>query len=447
VIPLDGTLISDHAQVDESSLTGEPYFDDKIAGDRVRSGTINQGDVMAIKVSTLGKDSTYRKIVEMVQQAQLEKAPLIRLADRYSVIFTLVTLGLASLAFVVSGGSMIRVLSVLVIATPCPLILATPIALMGGINAAAKKRIIMKRLASLEVLSRVDTIIFDKTGTLTLGKPELTTINILNKKYSVQDVLSIAEAIERHSLHPLAKAVVERAQQEKVPILMASIVQEKIGSGISGKVNNVQYTLAKLNGAEGMAIQLLQEQQQIAVFTFEDKLKESSKQILSTLHKHKLRLELFTGDKQKAAEDIVKKLGEQISIHAEMSPEGKKEGIAKLKAQHHVIAMVGDGINDAPALALADVGMVFSNHEQTAASEAADVVFLNGNISAVTDAISISQRTVHIALQSIVFGIGLSVIGMTFAAFGFIPAVVGAFIQEGIDVAVILNAIRASRST
>ena len=444
VIPLDGTLISKEGIVDESSLTGEAIPVEKKENDIIRSGTVNIGDRIVVSVTALDKDSTYRKIIRLVEEAQSQKAPIIRLANKYSGIFTLITLLLSTAAYILSGDIQ-RVLAVLVIATPCPLILATPIALMGGMSSAAKKRIIIKRLSALEMLSKVQAIVFDKTGTITFGKPYVTNVEIINPRYTHKDIFAVSEAIERNSLHPLAKAIVEEARRHKYSHLSATEVHEKIGEGISGIVNGEKYVLSKVPHSEKIAIQLLHNTTPIAVITLEDILKSSSKHIIQTLKKLGLTLYLFTGDKLSVAQKLIHTLGEQIKIEADLSPEEKKNGIVRIKKTGSVTAMVGDGINDAPALAAADVGMVFSNNEQTAATEAADVVFLNGNFESVLDAIHIGKYTIHIAMQSILFGIGLSIIGMIFAALGFIPPVVGAFIQEVIDVAVIINALRASR--
>lgn len=443
VIPLDGTLTSAHAIVDESSLTGEPYPVEKVEGDIIRSGTINTGDLMVIKVTKEAKDSTYKKIIALVEKAQTEKAPLVRLADRYSVIFTIITVIIAGFAYFLHPG-LESILAVLVVATPCPLILATPIALLAGVNAAARKRIIVKKLASLETLSRVNTIIFDKTGTITLGKPQVTHFTLLGN-HNEKQLLSAAAAIERNSLHPLAKAVVSYATAKRAPVLHAKNVTEIIGKGITGDVNSSTYTLSKLPSSEGMNIGLFEKTKHIATFTFADEIKQDSKAIVAHLREKHIGLSLFTGDKKKAADAIVAMLGEGITVKAECTPEDKQVGIELLKKQGKITAMVGDGINDAPALALADVGMVFSNEEQTAASEAADIVFLGGTFTSVATALTISQKTIHIALQSIMWGIGLSIVAMIGASLGIIPPLVGAGIQEGIDVAVILNALRAAR--
>jgi heavy metal translocating P-type ATPase len=445
VIGLDGTLASKDGLTDESSLTGEPYTIEKIEGDPIRSGTINIGAPIVVRVSKESGDSTYNKIVEMVKKAQDEKSPFIRLADSYSGIFTVVTLLITGFAYAYSGFDLTRALAVLAIATPCPLIIATPIALLGGVNASSKKHIIVKKLASLEVLARAQALIFDKTGTITLGKPRVSQFQNLTKHYSEKEILAISESIERNSLHPLAKAVVAFAKENKAPILHAEKIEEKIGSGISGIVKNREYTLSKLQSQDGMTIGVFEDKVHLATFVFEDELKQESKEIIKHLKGRGFKLFIFTGDKKEAAEKVVRDLGEDIIIQAEAKPEDKQKGIADLKKKGIVTAMVGDGINDAPALALADVGMVFSNEEQTAASEAADMVFLGGNFSLVIDGLNIAKRTIRIAKQSIFVGIGISILGMIFASFGYISPLGGAFLQEAIDVAVIINALRASR--
>jgi heavy metal translocating P-type ATPase len=443
VIGLDGILVSEKGLTDESSLTGEPYPVDKIQGDILRSGTINIGEAIVLKVNKEAADSAYRKIIDMVKRAQGEKAPLVRLADRYSVIFTFITLVLAGFAYLFTK-DINSVLAVLVIATPCPLILATPIALMGGINAAAKRRIIVKKLSNIEVLSRIKAIIFDKTGTITLGKPRVASFEIKTQDYVESNLLMIAEALERNSLHPLAKAIVGYAKEKKSPALHATQVKEIIGSGIEGLVNNKKYSLTKLKDV-GMAIGIWEGEKLLAVFRFEDEIKKESKTILSYLKNLGLELFIFTGDKKENAEKVAKEIGGNITVRAECSPEDKKLGIEALKKEGKATVMIGDGINDAPALAFADVGMVFANDEQTAASEAADIVFLGGDFSLVLETIKIAKRTIAIALQSIRWGIGLSIVGMIFASFDLVPPIAGAFLQEAIDVAVILNALRASR--
>lgn len=444
VIPLDGILASESGTADESSLTGEPYMIDKKHGDIVRSGTVNTGEPMIIEVTNEEKDSTYRKIVEMVQQAQSEKSPIIRLANKYSTVFTLITLSIAGLALLFTH-DFGRVLAVLVIATPCPLILATPIALMGGMNSAARNKIIIKRLASIEVLARLHTIIFDKTGTITLGKPDITEIVLYDDAFDITTVLSIAAAIERNSLHPLAKAIVEKAKKAHVEHAPVTDIHEEVGKGIQGTFEEKIYLLQRAKSSEGMRVEMLADTRRIATFVFEDQIKKNSASIVHELVGQGISVHIFTGDKRAVADKLVNTLGADIQVQADCTPEDKKNGIAALHKQGKVVAMVGDGINDAPALALADVGMVFSNDEHTAASEAADIIFLGGDFTTVSRVLMIGRKTIRIAQESIMIGIGLSIMGMIFAAFGHIPPVIGAFIQEAIDIFVIVNALRASR--
>lgn len=448
VVPLDGVLVSGDAVMDESSLTGEPFAVEKTMGNAVRSGTVNMGNIIVVKVTAADKDSTYRKIIELVRQAQIEKAPLIRLADRYSVWFTIVTLVLAVAGYLLDH-SLNRVLAVLVVATPCPLILATPIALFGGMNTAAKHRILTKKISSLETLSRVSAIVFDKTGTLTAGRPIVSQVEVLDSAFDLPQIYSIAEAIERNSLHPLAKAIVASAKEAGVPRIVAEKINEKIGSGISAIIGGAEYSLQKLKDTHHRnAVELLRNDAVIARFEFEDRLKDDSVESVSVLKKIGMALYVFTGDRQENAEKIVDHLGEAgsgIVICANCTPEDKKTRVEDLKKNGDVVAMIGDGINDAPALAIADVGLVFSNEEHTAASEAADVVFLGGDLSSVPFIISIAKRTIRIALESIWVGIGLSVFLMFCALFGFVPPLLGALFQELIDVLVIFNALRASR--
>lgn len=446
VIPLDGTLSSAQGYIDESSLTGEPYPVEKITEDTIRSGTINTGEAIVLTVTREEKDSTYKKIVALVKKAQEEKSPFIRIADKYSTYFTFLTLTIAAFAYFLSR-DINSVLAVLVIATPCPLIIATPIALLGGVNKAAKQRIIIKKLASLEVLSRLDTLVFDKTGTLTLGRPTLTQITLHEKSLTKEQALTIAQALERNSLHPIAKTIVNAAKEKGIAAAPATHIEEKIGSGISGVIKDIRYALSKVptETQTGMAIGLFQKKKLLATFHLEDKIKQESKKTLEALADSNLDLHIFTGDKKIVAEDIASKLGQQVTIQAGLTPEGKLNGIEALKKQHRIIGMVGDGINDAPALAKADVGLVFSNEEQTAASEAADVILLGGEFHSVRETIHVAKRSIRIAKQSIFWGIGLSTFCMILAAFGYIPPILGAGIQEAIDIAVIINALRASR--
>ncbi len=442
VVPLDGKLESEFAQIDESSLTGEPYFADKIKGDILRSGTVNMGNTIMIRTTKEDRDSTYRQIINLVKKAQEEKSPMIRTAHKYNGFFAALSLVIAFAAFLY-WHDLDHVLAVLVIATPCPLLIAAPVALIGGMSASAKKKIIVKNLSAMEAVSRSDTLVFDKTGTITLGKPNLKEIAVKDKRYDRRKILEIAEAIERNSLHPFARSIVSEARKEKLVSLSAKDVEEKLGEGISGTVGKKRYTILKGKDSETNHLHLIEGKKVIAEIMFEDVLKDNAKEIILKLKKKGIDMHIFTGDKKETAEKLKLSLDHGIDIRSEMSPEDKEKGIKELKQKGKTVAMVGDGINDAPALALSDVGMVFSHEEHTASSEAADIVFLGGGFSEVYDSIKISGRTMKIAKESMITGIGLSIAGMLFAAGGFIVPIAGAIIQELIDVSVIINSLRA----
>ncbi|HET9946521.1 MAG TPA: heavy metal translocating P-type ATPase [Patescibacteria group bacterium] len=445
VVGLDGKLISENALLDEASLTGEPYPVEKYEGDSIRSGVINSGNPFVIEVTKSLEDSTYSKIIELVKNAQEEKAPLIRIADQYSTYFTGITFIIAIAAFS-HFHTLTSILAVLVVATPCPLILATPIALMGGVNAAAKKRVIVKKLASIESLAKINTLVFDKTGTITLGKPTVTAFSLEKKTIDEDLLLAIATAVERNSLHPLARAISTYAEKKTSKRVKVESIKEEIGKGISGVYNKKTYMLSKLpNDQDTMAIGIFEGKTLLGIFTCEDEMKKQSKDVIESLKNLGLHLFIFTGDKLSVAQKLVAQLGIPIEIKAQLSPDDKEKEVGKLKSKKMAVAMVGDGINDAPALARADVGIVFSNQEQTAATDAADVVILGGNFSVVLETVLGSKRTITIAKQSIFWGIGMSIAAMIFAAWGLIPPLYGAILQEGIDVVVIINALRAAK--
>lgn len=443
VLPIDGRLISDEAQIDESSLTGEALPAHKTSGDLVSSGTVNVGDQLIIEVTKTGAQSTYHKIIALVEKAQNNKSPLIRLADRYSGFFTIFTFFLAFITWLFSG-SIDRALAVLVMATPCPLILATPIALLGGMNSLAKRGIIIKNLASIELLSQTTDLVFDKTGTLTLGELEVSAVTPLVRSYTKKQILTIAAAIERSSLHPIAKAIVSEANKQQLLLPKTENTIEVVGSGISAEIKNNKYSL-KNSSHEGMVITLYENKMMIGEIELQDQPKPESSKILSELQSAGLKLHLLSGDIASRVSELVAVLKVPILSKSKCTPKSKTDYITDLQKQHAVVTMIGDGINDAPALATADVGIVFSHDEESASSNAADVVLITNKLSAVTQLITISNGTIAIALQSIWIGLGLSIIGMILSSMGKIPPIAGALTQEVIDVLVILNAIRASR--
>jgi heavy metal translocating P-type ATPase len=446
ILPLDGELVSDRALVDESSLTGEPYLLEKARGDEVRSGTVNQGPPLKLRVGREARDSTYRQILALVAAAQDGDAPMVRLADRYSLAFSAIAITLAATAWWWSG-SLDRALAVLVVATPCPLILAVPIALMGGVNRAAREKIIVKRLAALEVLARVSYLMLDKTGTITVGRPELVRIEPAPGASVAPDrVLALAAAVERHSLHPIAKALVDVALERSLPVLPVRDVVETTGRGIEAWV---EWHLVRVHGVEApygeMRVVCEVDREPAATFVLEDRLKPDARQVFGHILEQGIELAIATGDRRAAAERTVRELGLPLEIEAECTPARKLDLIRTRQSAGRVVGMVGDGINDAPALAQADVGLVFTHEARTASSEAADIVLLGGDVQQVWQAVSIARQTVHVATQGILLGIGLSIVAMLVAWAGFLPPLAGAFLQEGIDVLVIVNALRATR--
>jgi heavy metal translocating P-type ATPase len=446
VLPLDGELLSERALVDESSLTGEPYLLDKVRGDQVRSGTVNQGPSLRMRVVREARDSTYRQILELVESAQAGSAPMARLADRYSLVFSAVAIVLAGSAWWLSG-SLERALAVLVVATPCPLILGVPIALMGGVNRAARDKIIVKRLAGLEVLAKLSFLMLDKTGTITVGRPELVRIDPTpGSSLQPDELLSLTAAVERHSLHPIAKSIVEAAQARSLPLLEVEDVRETTGHGVSAIVGTRRVEVHGAPAPYGrMCVVSEVDGQPAGSFLLEDRLKPDARRIFEKILALGVQLAIATGDRRGAAERTVAELGLPLEIDAECTPAFKLELIRQRQAAGGVVGMVGDGINDAPALAQADVGLVFSHEARTASSEAADIVLLGGELNQVWQSLSIARQTIRVATQGILLGIGLSVVAMIAAAFGFLPPLAGALLQEGIDVLVIANALRATR--
>jgi P-type E1-E2 ATPase len=322
-----------------------------------------------------------------------------------------------------------------------------PIALMGGVNRAARDKIIVKRLAGLEVLAKLSFLMLDKTGTITVGHPELVRIESApGSPFGADELLSLTAAVERHSLHPIAKSLVEAAHARGLPSLEVQDVRETAGQGISATIGSRRVAVHGAPGREGQMSIVCEVNGQVAgTFLLEDRLKPDARQIFEKILALGVRLAIATGDRRAAAERTVAELGLPLEIDAECTPAFKLELIRKRQAAGGVVGMVGDGINDAPALAQADVGLVFSHEARTASSEAADIVLLGGELTQVWRSLWIARQTIRVATQGILLGIGLSVLAMLAAAFGYLPPLAGALLQEGIDVLVIANALRATR--
>lgn len=442
LIPLDGTLRSDEALLNEANLTGEAVPVTFYKGAFIKSGSVNSGETLTLSVQGSFENSTYMRIVHLVDEAKKHQAPVVRLAERVNFPFTAIALVLAGGAYFISG-ELWRALAVLVIATPCPLIIAAPVAFIGGLSRAARRNIIVKRPATLEELTRTRTVFLDKTGTLTLGEPKLVGITMIDASRSEQEALSIAAAIEFHSIHPLARAILNARKERGAPILEATRVTETIGKGIAGDVANGRFTIQKAANAEGLTLSLVEGEREAARFTFEDEIKDNVVELFKAFSKQGIATEILTGDKRENAERLLGHFG--IPVRAGLSPESKFAAIDDAKKHGHVVAMVGDGLNDAPALAEANVGIVFSGTENSASIEAADAVILGRDVMLIVELFDTARRAMRVATQSIWGGVALSTVGMVLAALGFIPPVAGALIQEVIDVVVILNSLRAAR--
>lgn len=460
LLPVDGILIDASAQVDESTVTGEPLPERRGAGDALRSGTVNVGEAFVMRASAIADKSTYAAIVRMVAAAQTAKAPFIRIADRFALLLLPATLLIAAIAWYLSGDP-IRALAVLVVATPCPLILAAPVAFIGGVSRAARAGILMKGSAALEALAQIRTAIFDKTGTLTLGGAELIESDVAPGQ-GTDEPLRLLASLEQASHHVLADSIVRIARHGNLLLSQPSDVREHRGEGLEGQVDGISVVAGSRplvlgngplpNWAESgerryrdtqvLRVFLAIDGRLAAVFTFGDAIREDAPGTVEALRSAGVtRMVMLTGDDGAAAEKVSASL-DLDAVFADATPADKVGTVEAEKAAAPTM-MVGDGINDAPALAAATVGIAMGARGGTASSEAADVVVLTDRLEPVADALRIARRTRGIALQSIVVGLGLSGAAMIAAAMGHITPVAGALLQEGIDVAVILNALRA----
>ncbi len=454
VCPIDGVVEEGQGEMDESYLTGEPYQVAKAPGTTVLSGTINGETLLVVRVEKTPADSRYSKIIEVMAESQQKRPTLRRLGDQLGAIFVPISLVCAGIAWGLTGDPL-RFLSVLVIATPCPLLIAIPITIISAISMAARQSIIIKDPVALERLPTCRTAIFDKTGTLTYGKPEL--VNTLTApELNPDHVLQLASSLEQYSKHPLAQGLLKAAKKAKISLLKARNVSEKPGHGLTGTIDEqkVHIThrkklikespeIANLLPAvsPGMECIIMVNDRYAGTFQFRDVPRKEGASFISHLGpSHKFnRILLVSGDK----ESEVKYLGELLGIHEvhfSQSPEEKLD-IMRREITKAPTLFVGDGINDAPALALATVGVAFGKESNITAA-AAGVVIMDSTLFKVDQLIHISHLSRKIALQSAVGGMVLSLIGMGFAAAGFIAPVAGALLQEGIDVLAIFNALR-----
>lgn len=459
VVPVDGTLASEAAALDQSSLTGESATVDKAAGDEILSGSTNLGNAFDLIATRPAAESTYANIVRLVQQAQESKAPSVRIADRYAVWFLALTLLIAGIAWWISGDR-IRALAVLVVATPCPLILALPVAIISGMSRSAKLGVLIKNGGALEVLAKVRTAVLDKTGTLTYGQARIIDMRTTDG-WEPLEMLRLAASLDLASSHVIAEALVGDARRRGLSLSTPTDVSEAAGTGVSGVVEGRQVTIggsryvrdnskgdpyALRNGVpdDAAVVAVAVDEQLAGIIVLADRIRPDAFAMLEAFHDVGIRrIVLASGDRSDVVAAVAKKLGID-EAHGELTPAQKVE-IVRREAAKAPTMMVGDGVNDAPALATATVGIAMGARGAAASSESADVVLLVDRLDNLIKAINAAHRTKRIALQSVLIGLGLSVVAMLVAAAGYLPPVAGAFTQELIDVAVILNALRALR--
>lgn len=451
--PVDGMVVEGHGTMDESYLTGEPYRVSKAPGVAVLSGAVNGNELLVIRAEKLASDSRYASIMQVMADAEAGRPRLRRLADQLGAAFAPLAFAIALIVWFVTGDTT-RFLAVLVVATPCPLLIAIPVVIVSAISLSAKRGIIIRDPTVLERLPTCRTAIFDKTGTLTYGQPELSEI-ITAPGIDAQDVLQLAASMERYSKHPLAIAILAAARKAGKPLLEASHVSEHPGQGLTGTVHQQQITITHRRKLQerpeilshlppedaGLECIILIDDRYAATLRMRDKPREDGKSFIGHLapsHQFE-RVMLVSGDRESEVTYLAKQLGIRETL-ASQTPE-QKLAIVRAQAAMAPTLFMGDGINDAPALAAATVGLAFGQHSGVT-SEAAGAVVLDNTLEKVDELIHISEAMRKIALQSALGGMALSLVGMGFAASGHLTPAAGALLQEIIDVAAILNALR-----
>jgi heavy metal translocating P-type ATPase len=463
LVPVDGELESEEAVVDESALTGESLPVAHARGAVVRSGVANAGDAFELRATRLASESAYANLVRLVRAAETQRAPFVRLADRYAAFFLPLTLAIAGGAWIASGDA-VRAVAVLVVATPCPLILAAPIAIVSGVSRAARAGVIVKGGTAIERLGEARAVLLDKTGTMTLGAPAVQEV-VAFAPHREDEVLRLAASLDQLSAHVLAEALVHDAERRGLELAEPVGAVEEPGQGMEGTVEGRRVaagsaTWLRERGVDVVAAETVGDggddaglaKVAVAVdgrlagaIVMADRLREDARELAGKLRAAGVReVAMATGDRRQVAERIAAETGLD-RVYAELSPEDKLDVVRAMRADSELapVVMVGDGVNDAPALALADVGIAMGGPGATISSDTADAVIVVDRVDRVATAVEIGRRSLAIARQSVVFGIGLSLVAMGFAAAGFIPPVAGALLQEGIDVAVIVNALRA----
>ena len=461
VIPVDGVVIAGLAVVDESALTGEPLPVERSQGDLISSGTVNAADVFELQATEEAAQSTYAGIIRLVEAARESRAPGVRLADRWAGWFVPVALGVSGLAWLVTGDPM-RGLAVLVVATPCPLLLAVPIAIVSGISRAAHRGVVFRGGGALEALAQTRNIVIDKTGTVTVGRPVLRSVTVFDPSWTSDEIVALGASVDQVSSHIIARSLVEAAHERHLELSLPTDVSEHHGSGVSAKVDGREVAVGKLawildGSAEPAVVSefrrrvsrvsptvvyISSDGELIGALVFDDQVRPDAAYTIRALRRTGVeKILMATGDHPLVARSVGMAIGVD-DILPEATPDQKVRVLTELQATG-VTAMVGDGINDAPALAAADVGVAMGARGATASSEAADVVLIVDRLQRLVDAIGIAQRSRRIAVQSVVVGMGLSLVAMGAAALGLLVPIVGALVQEAIDVIAILNSLRA----
>lgn len=459
VVPVDGRIADVPAVLDESALTGEPLQVERGIGEPVRSGVVNAGSAFELRATATADESTYAGIVRMAQQAGAENAPIVRLADRYAAWFLPLALLLAAAAWLTSG-SAVRAVAVLVVATPCPLLLAAPVAIVSGLSRASRAGVVIRSGVALENLGHATTLVMDKTGTLTMGRPAVVDVVAAPGRDSTE-MLRLAASVDQLSPHVLAEAIVTEALSRGLRLSLPTDVVEEPGRGVTADVDGQRVTVGKLAAdvLTGTWVRAAVNRARLdsaaiawvcinaspaAAVLLRDPLRRQAPRTVRRLREAGLtRLILLTGDRAEPTREVATILGLD-SVYADQSPADKFAAV-RAETQRAVTVMVGDGVNDAPALAAATVGVAMGARGATASSEAADIVLTTDRLDRLADAMDIARWSRRIAVQSAVVGMSLSLLAMVIAALGLLPPAAGALLQEGIDVAVIVNALRALR--
>lgn len=459
VLPVDGVVVSEYATIDDSALTGESVHVRRDRGETVRSGSVNAGGGLEMEATAAAAESTYAGIVRLAREAAAESAPVIRLADKAAAWFVPLALAVSGLAWLLSG-SATRAVAVLVVATPCPLLLAAPVAIVSGLSRASRIGVLIRGGGALETLGRATTLVLDKTGTLTSGRPRGTDV-VTAPGWTVDDVLGLAASADQLSPHVLAAAIVEEARLRGLSLVVPTLTEEEAGTGVSALVSGrrvhvgnlgldgevADWTASVLSRAslDGAVVAWVRVDGDLAgAILLADPLRADAPRTLRRLRAAGMtRVVMLTGDRPAPAQQI----GTVLGLDEVASQQTPADKVARVRAEREraVTAMVGDGVNDAPALAAANVGIAMGARGSTASSEAADIVLTTDRLDRLADAMLIARRSRRIALQSAVVGMALSLVAMGFAAVGLLPPAAGALLQEGIDLAVILNALRALR--